>query len=204
MFPVGEEENAMKTKIHVTAVAVGLCVAGVAALLCRNRKKNTKPVQTPETAEDQFLSEWTAVLREDARVFNGLFDGLHRVRSGTAKKPEKVLREWCQRTHYKWENEAVDLLCQDCIVPLTESADREALIKWAGLLLEAAAAAGIAKETAERLVLTEENADDYIEWDGEELSVGDTVEIITPAWYQNGSLLEQGQCRKDGNGEAKS
>lgn len=58
-----------------------------------------------------------------------------------------------------------------------------------------AAAAGITKETSEKLVLTESNAADYVEWDGNELSPEDEIEVITPAWYQNGKLLEQGQCR---------
>ncbi len=150
----------------------------------------------PETVEDIFRREWTLVLTENARVFNGLFNGLKRVQSGTAKKPEKVLREWSQRTHYRWENEPVDTLCQEQIVPLIEAQDREDLTKWACLLLDAAAAAGIRNEEAETLTLTEENADAYVEWDGNDLYPEDEIEVITPAWYQNGRVLEQGQCRK--------
>lgn len=150
----------------------------------------------PQNTEEIFLREWTLILTEHARVFNGLFGGLKRVQNGTAKKPEKVLREWIQRTHYKWENELVDTLCQEQIVPLIESEDRENLTKWACLLLDAAAAAGITIEEAQTLVLTEENADAYVEWDGNDLYPEDEIEIITPAWYQNGKVLEQGQCRK--------
>lgn len=186
----------MKTGIYIAAVAIGFCAAGAVALYCWHRRKTAASIQKTETVEDRFISEWTTVLTEDARVFNGLFGGLQRVVSGATKKPEKVLREWCQRTRYKWENEPVDLLCQQHIVPLFEPADQEALSKWAALLLDAAAAAGITKEAAEKLVLTESNAADYVEWDGNDLYPEDEVEIITPAWHQNGKLLEQGQCRK--------
>lgn len=186
----------MKSAICITAAAIGLCAAGAVALYCWHRRKTAVSLQRTETVEDRFISEWTAVLTDDARVFNGLFSGLQRVVGGAAKKPEKVLREWCQRTHYKWENEQADLLCQQHVLPLIECADREKLTKWASLLLDAAAAAGITKDAAEKLVLTESNAADYVEWDGNDLYPEDEIEIITPAWYQNGKLLEQGQCRK--------
>lgn len=90
----------------------------------------------------------------------------------------------------------MDILCQQHIVPLIETEDRDALTKWASLLLEAAAAAGITREEAASLVLSEHNSEAYIEWDGCELYPEDEVEIITPAWYQNNKVLEQGQCRK--------
>lgn len=189
----------MKTGIYIAVAAVGLCAAGAVALYFWHRKKNAVPVRKVETVEDRFIAEWTTVLTEGARVFNGLFSGLQRVVDGVAKKPEKVLREWCQRTHYKWENAQVDILCQQYIVPLIESADREALTNWASLLLDAAAAAGITKEKAATLVLTESNVADYVEWDGNDLYPEDEIEIITPAWHQNGKLLEQGQCRKCSN-----
>lgn len=149
-----------------------------------------------ELDEIAFCREWNVVLSENARVFNGLYNGLLRVVSGNAKKPEKVLREWIQRTHYKFENQPVDVLCQKKIRPLIEAEDRESLTKWANSLLDAAAAAGIKKEEMMELLLTEANADAYVEWDGYDLYPEDKIEIITPAWYQNGKILEQGQCRK--------
>lgn len=185
----------MKTGIYIAAGAIGLCAVGAAVLYCRYRRKKTDLLPGEETMEERFCREWAMVLTGDARVFNGLFSGLQRVVNGAAKKPEKILREWCQRTHYKWENAAVDTLCRQHMVPLIESADRDALTKWARLLLDAASAAGIAMETAEKLVLTEDNVADYVEWDGNDLYPEDEIEIITPAWYQNGKLLEQGQGR---------
>lgn len=181
----------MKIKFCIAATAAGLCAAAAAVLHLRHRRK-----PKPEPVEDCFRAEWTRILKADARVFNGLFSGLLRIRTGSAKKPEKVLREWCQRTHYQFENQTADTLCQQQLLPLIESAHRDGLSKWANLLLEAAEAAGITRETARILVLTQTNAADYVEWDGEELYPDDTVEIITPAWYHGGKLLEQGQCRK--------
>lgn len=186
----------MKTSIRIGAAVIGACAAGSAALYCRYRKKPAEPLQTAETVEERFLREWTGVLKDHARVFNGLFGGLHRVQSARTKKPEKALREWCQRTHYRWENQPVDHLCREWILPAIEAGDPEQLRKWAGLLLDAAAAAGITREEATFLVLTEDNVEDYIEWDGDALYPEEEVEILSPAWYQNGKVLEQGQCRK--------
>ena len=134
-------------------------------------------------------------MKEEARTFNGLYNGLLRVQTGAAKKPEKVLREWCQRTHYKFEGQTVDELCQEHILPLVESQNQEELVKWAEILLNAAKEAGVTKEEVDVLVLAEENAEAYVEWDGEEIYPDDKVEVITPAWYKNGKLLEQGQCK---------
>lgn len=94
----------------------------------------------------------------------------------------------------------MDTLCQEQLVPLIEAEDRESLTKWANLLLEAAAA-GITKEEASTLTLTEDNADAYVEWDGNDLYPEDEIEVIAPAWYQNGKVLEQGQCKKVNAGE---
>lgn len=185
-------------------LAAGLAVLGAALAVCWKFRRQPASAEeslpvADDRPEDAFLREWTAVLSDNARVFNGLFGGLYRVQNGDAPKPEKVLREWCQRTHYRWEGEPVDLLCREQILPLIETADARGLGKWAGLLLEAAAAAGITREEAAVLVLTEDNADAYLEWDGDALYPEDAVEVITPAWYRNGKTLEQGLCRKTGS-----
>lgn len=173
------------------------CIKAITALPTKlRRKKSDKIIPEQESAESIFQREWTVVLTENARTFNGLYSGLMRVQSGNAKRPEKVLREWSQRTHYKFEGQPVDMLCQENIQPLIAAPDRDGLTKWANLLLEAAAAAGIIKEESSSLVLTETNADAYVEWDGNDLYPEDEIEVIAPAWYQNGKVLEQGQCRK--------
>ena len=186
----------MKTEIYIVAAAVVLCVGGAVAVYGWHRRKKAKAHLEEETVEGRFIAEWTEVLNNEARLFNGLYDGIYRVANGKAKRPEKILREWCQRTHYKRDNEAVDILCQEQLVPLIEAADGQGLTKWAALLLDASSAAGITKESAEKLILTDRNVADYVEWDGNDLYSEDEIKIITPAWYQNGKLLEQGQCRK--------
>lgn len=192
----------MKKAKKMILAGVGLCAAAAAAVywkLRRQSRKATSAEETvlpkPETSEEVFLREWTALLTVDARIFNGLYNGLWRVHSGGAHKPEKVLREWCQRTHYRFEDQIPDRLCREQILPLIEGEDREGLIKWARLLLDAAAAADIIREETTTLVLTESTACAYVEWDGNDLYPGDEIEILTPAWYQNGKLLEQGQCK---------
>lgn len=186
----------MTAGIFIAAAAVGLCVGGALVVYGWYRKKKAHLRANTDTVEACFLTAWTEALNDDARLFNGLYSGLYRVASGAAKRPEKILREWSQRTHYRWENEAVDTLCQEQLAPLVEAADGQALTRWAALLLDAASAAGIMRESAEKLVLTDSNAADYVEWDGNDLYSEDEIEIITPAWYQHGKLLEQGQCRK--------
>ena len=182
---------------HLISTCAVRCI-GLAKILKRKIDWKIREELAPETesVESFSLREWTTVLVENARIFNGLYSGLARVQGGSAKRPEKVLREWCQRTHYKFENQPVDLLCREHIISLIETADKDELMKWASLLLDAAVAAGITKEAENTLVLTEANADAYVEWDGDDLYAEDQIEVILPAWYQNGKLLEQGQCRK--------
>ncbi len=162
-------------------------------------RKKEKPLETPEeenTMEKQFRKAWTEKLQENASVFCGLYNSLLSIDNGFNKRPEKVLREWCQRTHYNWEGEEVDLLCQSNIQPLVDILDREALSKWAQLLLQAAAMAGILAEEEHYLVISEDTVDDYIEWSGEKIHSGDDVKILSPAWYQNDVLIDQGVCQK--------
>lgn len=181
----------MHPGIYIAAAVIGVCAAGAVVLYCLHRKSLNR--QKPE---EQFRKVWADALKEDARVFNGLFSGLQRIVDETAKKPERILREWCQRTHYKWADQPIDRLCQQHICPLIENPDRAGLAKWARLLLDAATDAGVTKETAQKLVLTDSNASHYVDWDGQDLYPDDAVEILAPAWYQNGALIEQGQCKK--------
>ena len=187
----------MKIGSFISAAALGLCAAGAAALYFWHRRKTVQQsVPIAETPEDVFRSEWTGVLTDHARVFNGLYSSVRRVADGTAQRPDKVMHEWCQRAHYRWENEQVDVLCQQYVLPLTESADRDGLAKWGQLLMDASASAGITTETAKTIVLNENNVEAYLNVEGEELYLEDTIEVLNPAWYQKGRFLEQGRCRK--------
>ena len=59
----------------------------------------------------------------------------------------------------------------------------------------AAEAAGITQDAPGEAVLDELTANAYTEWEGKQLYLGDHVEILFPAWYQNGRVVEQGNCR---------
>lgn len=159
-----------------------------------------KPAEMPE---DQFQVQWATILQTNAGLYNGLYAGLERATDKTAKKPEKILKEWYFRTVYKWEGSPIATLCGETLAPAVESADPDTCAKWAELLLNAAQAAGIAKETAEELELDESTVRAYVEWDGSDLYVGDRVKILHPAWYQNGQVIEQGHCSllSEGNAE---
>lgn len=146
--------------------------------------------QKNDSREDLFVGEWTSALKECAKVFNGLYGGLQRVVDGKAKKPESVIAEWWTRTRYEWEDQPVAKISRVCL----ESVSVEDCAKWASLLLKAAAGAGITKEQSETIVLDKISAAAYVEWNGEEIFVGDTVKIMNPAWYQNGHVIEQGHC----------
>lgn len=186
--------------VAIAGISTVAVVAAAYVVIDRRRKKESSGIPNrpeKETAEERFAKEWTAAFTESAPTFNGLYQGLQRIVDGKAKKPEKVLREWCARTRYKWEQQPPSELCEELIVPVLDSGNREAFVKWSRLLLEAAAAAGIARGAQGKLTLDENNVNDYTDWDGETLYVEDKVEIMYPAWYQNGVLLEQGSCRKE-------
>lgn len=187
---------------YIAAVVIGaaviavVTVSGIVVHLYYKRKNRTAIKSKPETLEEKFVKVWTQALKESAQTFNGLYQGLTRVVEGKAKKPEKVMREWCARTRYQWEDEQPNALCEEIIIPLLEKKEYEEIGKWAGMLLQAAGDAGITKSEEEKLILDEHNVNDYTEWEGESLYIGDEVEVISPTWYQNGTLLEQGRCQR--------
>lgn len=183
------------TVIGIVVIAV-VIVSGIVVYLYYKRKNRTAIKSKTETLEEQFVKVWAQALKESAQTFNGLYQGLSRVVEGKAKRPEKVMREWCARTCYQWEKEQPTALCEKIIVPLLEKKEYEEIGKWAGLLLQAAGDVGITKAKEEKLILDEHNVNDYTEWEGESLYIGDEVEVISPAWYQNETLLEQGRCHR--------
>lgn len=184
----------MKHKIHLFTETIARCLGAVPRFL-RKLFSRKPPTQSAGTLEEQFQSQWAAILQTDAGLYNGLYAGLERVRDKTAKKPEKILKEWHSRTVYKWGESPVAALCEKTLVPTVESTAQEECARWAELLLDAAQSAGIAKEAAEELDLDETTIRAYAEWDGNDLYVGDRVKILHPAWYQNGQVIEQGHCK---------
>lgn len=159
----------------------------------------------PQALEKRFVREWAAVLTTDAKVYTGMYTSLARLVRGKAKKPEKVLREWVTRTTYRWEDGPLADLCARTLTPSAESGSAEDCTKWAQQLLRAAQQAGVTRDrNGDVLTLDDASIMAYTEWDGQEIYSGDTVKVVMPAWYQNGRVLEQGQCtlvEEDGSAE---
>lgn len=153
-------------------------------------EKRLSPIRRDER---QFLLLWSQTLADNAKVFIGLFTGLQKAAANESAHPEKVLKEWCMRTENRWEGQPLAQLTRHCLLPQAEASFNAK--KWARLLLLAAERAGITPEARTRFVLDESHANDYLEWDGRDLYPGDTIEVLFPAWYQNGRLLETGTCR---------
>ncbi len=146
--------------------------------------------------EDQFLSAWTQTLNENAEIYCGLYTSLQRIADDKAKKKEHAIHEWHVRTQYNIQDEKLKQLSTDILLPLSENGTDEEFQKWTCLLLKAAEAAGIRQEAVCTLTLDEGNTNAYLEWNGEPLYLGDTVEVTVGAWYQNGTIIEQGYCIK--------
>lgn len=155
----------------------------------------------PAFAQWKCVYEWSFVLETNAKLYSGLYAGLVRVADGKAKAPQKMLREWYDRTRFKWENGEITKLCKHTLKPVIERGRTEECARWAMLLLRASEKAGIHREEAETLILDEKNAAAYTEWNGEDLFVGDTVKIMNPAWYQDNKVIEQGTCTIISSGE---
>lgn len=176
-----------------TALVLGLITA---ALL--RKKKPVQDAASQPAGQDQdelFIGQWTQILQENAKLYTGLYAGLEQASRQAAGRPERILKEWYVRTVHQWEGKSIVQLCEGTLSPAIDSGEPETCAKWASLLLQAAHAAGIGKETAAKLTLDEENVPAYIEWDGRELCISDRVEVLHPAWRQNGTLIEQGRCK---------
>ena len=173
-------------------VTTGVCVLAGAGI--QYLRRFWKKIRASETPEEMALREWSELLTADAGVYTGMFSSLKRVVEGKAKKPEKVLREWCARTSYKWPEGKAAQLCQEYLMPAAEAADVENCAKWAKILLDAAQNAGITPRAEQELTLDDTTVRAYSEWDGQELYCDSRVKIIVPAWYQNGTVIEQGMA----------
>ncbi|MGN0265857.1 MAG: hypothetical protein ACI4DX_16065 [Oliverpabstia sp.] len=206
-----------------TAIVISALLASRGKLLKKNKKsslneehptneQNSEPVidenvtdsesfsrssdHETESEEEKFIRAWRTAFTEHGDTFNGLYQGLDKIMHGKAKKSERILKEFCQRTRYQWEGKEVAMLTEELVVPILDEDHREELKFWTERLLEAAAEAGISPGKTGEIILTEDNTRDYIDLNGEDLCEEDYVEVISPAWYQNGTLIEQGMCTK--------
>ena len=148
----------------------------------------------------RFHKAWQQVLESDAKTYTGLFAGLQRVADGTAKKPEKILKEWCTRTEARFGDSPANIICHKRIIPLLPNGNSKKYKKIAERLLLAADAANIRREESQTIFLSWEQLGAYINLDEDELFEGDAVAVVSPAWYQNETVIEQGYCRKQKDG----
>lgn len=140
----------------------------------------------------RFYNGWQRIFTENAKVFNGMFASVKRMSEGKAKNPDKVVKELCSRAEYNIDRPEIKKLCK--ITADNLSSDNRKRDKWIKLLMTAVEDALIYCENKSTLEISEKNINDYIEWDGNEICLGDTVDVMNPAWYQNGKLIEQGHC----------
>ena len=61
-----------------------------------------------------FYLEWKQLLASGAKTYTGLYSGMQRIADGNAKKPEKVIREWCARTENLYRESQAPELCRPC------------------------------------------------------------------------------------------
>ena len=148
-----------------------------------NNKKDT-------VDEDMFLDQWTQAFKHEAGVFNGLYGGLQKIVDGKAKNPKAVIAEWWTRARYQWENEPIIEISRKYM----ENVDDNKCVYIGKLLLKAAYDADISKEDNKEIIIDEVSARAYLEWNGNEIFLGDKVKVITPAWYQCNRVIEQGHC----------
>ena len=147
--------------------------------------------------EKAFVNTWTEILKTNADVFNGLYTGLKKTSEGNLqKKKASILNEWRLRAHYRWEGKEIDEINNACLESITNESEDGEIIKWAKLLLSSVLAADIVYDDIDMLEIDEQNISAYSCMDGEDLFVGDVVNIKIPAWHQKGKTIEKGFCTK--------
>lgn len=148
----------------------------------------------------KLLSELTQLFLNDAKKFNGLYKGIYQVSTEKNKKKSKALDEFYKRLSYlSGYDELIKML--SAFFP-TDKKSFKRLVKLTKLILSAMTDANIYHTKIDDvIVLNNDNAMDYQDWDGDEIYEGDSVKIVLPAWYQEGKLLEQGYCTMEKEAE---
>ena len=137
----------------------------------------------------RFSVECKKVLKSNAKSYDGLFTGVYKITMGNTKRSETVINEWYNRSKNCFPDSSMATLIEKIL-----SRDPEGRIAIANAIMFATEKVKITKEKDEELVLNEKNMLAYSEWNGNDLYEGSKVKIISPAWYQNGKIIEQGYC----------
>ena len=154
-----------------------------------------KPLRYFAHASKHFIREWTRVLLSEADIYTGLYSGIAGVSAGTVKNSDKTLKEWYDRTRYNLKDEKILMISESTLKYSLDNSKPDEYLKWSKLLLKSISKAGIIRDEEKQLILTDTNVNAYVEWDDQDLYAGDSVEIIMPAWYQQGRIIEQGSCK---------
>lgn len=138
----------------------------------------------------------TELFINEAATYNGLYSGIDRIARGQNRKNLRALDEFYKRTGYKKECSEASKLMKP-LFPIEKLSEKQ-LTSFCGVLEYAMRCAGISHSSENQTVaLTKDNVMHYQDWNGGELYVGDTVRIVSPAWYQNGKILEKGYCQRN-------
>ena len=138
----------------------------------------------------------TVLFSTNAQKFNGLYNGIFRIANEQNKKNFKPLDEFYQRLCYL--PDFSDLAKQLSPFFPTSSQSEKQLFSFCKMLLDSMKSACIFHTLQnETVLLTRENVMHYEDWNGKELYVDDTVKIVSPAWYQEGHIIEKGYCTKE-------
>lgn len=153
------------------------------------KKQEKQPLES-----HRFIAVWTKVFTDNARLFSGLYGSMYDLSQGKLKRKASVLTEWCQRAQNRLEGEPKELT-EKHIRPLIDAPDSEKHRQLAAMLIKAAEAGGVQREQTGRLTVDETNISHYGNLGEREFEVGDTAEVIVPAWVQNGQLIEKGAAK---------
>ena len=150
------------------------------------KKQRKKP-----SSSQQFINAWTKVFAGSAQLFSGLYGSMYELSQGKLKRKSKVLKEWCQRVQNRLDGEAAELT-EKHIRPLIDAPDSEKHSQLAAMLIKAAELGGVLREQTGQITVDETTFSRYDNLGEREFEVGDTAEVIVPAWVQNGMLIEKG------------
>ena len=145
--------------------------------------------------QDRFIQQWKSLLTTNAISFKGLFRRLLCTFEKQGKRPQNSISKWYDRTRFLWPDNEINWLTQKTLVPVIIRDDAEECAFWAGIILQAAKEAGINRDDTNKLIVGKSELNNYFAWNGRRLRIGETVNVLYPAWYQQGQLLEKGYVR---------
>ena len=143
-----------------------------------------------------LVKKLSAMFLDDAEKLKGLYNGIERIAVGNGKKNFKPLFELYQRIQYMPKYSEITEMTK----PVFEAKERDPriLLAFGRIVFTAVGRAGINHDPSNAIItLDHKSVKNYSDWNGDQIYPDDTVKIISPAWFQNGCLIEEGFCIKD-------